>query len=113
MTKTLLASSILLGLLCGPALADTNYEVDIAMQKGNTTQKYALLIVENSCGDMSVKGPDHSAFFRVCLRSDAGKLKLELERKTRDGSDEVEVHAVVNATPKSTFTLTDMKVSLN
>ena len=110
--KTTILSATLLFLLAGPALADSSYTVDISMSN-NTQQKYQIMLVDNGCGDMQVKQAKHEAFFRVCAKPAAqGHVTLELERRTRDGADEISNHATVTTTPKSSFTLLDMKVSL-
>lgn len=110
--KTVITTASLLVLLCGPALAETSYSVGITLTT-NPQQKYELLVVDNTCADMQVKAPKHEAFFRVCAKpADQGKVRIELERKTRDGDDEISNHATVTTTPKGSFSLLDMKVSL-
>ena len=110
--KTPILSAILTFLLCGPALADNSYTVDISMTN-NPQQKVQIMLVDHTCGDMQVKQPKREAFFRVCAKpADQGRVRLEIERRTRDNTDEITNHAIVTATPKSSFTLLDMKVSL-
>ena len=110
--KTAITTASLLFLLCGPALADPNHTVDITLTT-NPKQTYSFLVVDNSCADMEVKAPKHTAFFKVCTKpADKGNVQLELERRTRDDATEVTNHAVVTTAPKASFTLSDLKISL-
>jgi hypothetical protein len=110
--KTPILSAVLTFLLCGPALADSRYTVDISMTN-NPQQKYQIMLVDHGCGDMQVKQPKREAYFRVCAKpADQGRVTLELERRTRDGADEITNRGTVTTTPKSSFTLLDMKVSV-
>jgi hypothetical protein len=110
--KTTILTASLLFLLGAPALADSSYTVDIAMTN-NAQQKYQIMLVDNGCGDMQVKQAKKEAFFRVCAKpADQGRVTLEIERRTRDGADEITNHGTVTTTPKSSFTLLDMKVSV-
>ncbi|HTL38282.1 MAG TPA: hypothetical protein VL326_34365 [Kofleriaceae bacterium] len=110
--KTTILSASILFLLCAPALADSSYTVDITMTN-NAQKKYQIMLVDNGCGDMQVKQAKSEAYFKVCAKPAAqGRVTLELERRTRDGADEVTNHGTVTTTPKSSFTLLDMKVSV-
>jgi len=110
--KTTILSATILFMTAGPALADASYTVDIAMTN-NPQQKVQIMLVDNSCGDMQVKQPKREAYFRVCAKpADQGRVTLELERRTRDGVDEITNRGTITTTPKSSFTLLDMKVSV-
>src|SRR5687768_6059882 len=99
--KTMILSATMMFMMTAPALADASYTVDIAMTN-NPQQKYQIMLVDHACGDMQVKQAKREAFFRVCAKpTNDGRVRLELERRTRDGADEIVNHATVTTSPKS------------
>jgi len=108
----MLKSLFIVALLTGPALADSisNYTVGLEMKQ----QKYSILVVDHACGDVKVKAPKQESSLHVCAKeADQGRVTLDIERKTFDGTNEVVTHSVINAVAKSTYNVLDMKVSLD
>lgn len=108
----MMKSLVVLTLLTAPAVADSvaNYTVGLEMKQ----QKYSILLVDHACGDLKIKAPNKESSLRVCAKeTDQGRVTLEIERRTLDGTSEVLTHSVINAVPKSAYNVLDMKVSLD
>ena len=116
----MMKSLVVLAMLTAPAVADSvsNYSVGFEMKQ----QKYSILIgvgpnphdAPHACGDVKSKAPNKESSLRVCAKeTDQGRVTLDIERRTVDGTSEVLTHSVVNAIPKSAYTVFDMKVTLD
>lgn len=108
----MLKSFVVLAMLTAPAAADSvaNYTVGLEMKQ----QKYSILVVDHACGDVEVKAPNKVSRLHVCAKeTDQGRVTLDIERRTIDGPTEVLTHSVINAVPKSAYSVLDMKVSLD
>lgn len=113
MTK-LLTSSVLLALLCGPALADSKTtQIDLAVQGGASPRKYALRIVEDSCSSVESKSPVSRDKVRVCMKPSANDLRLEIEWETHEGTRDLRQQSTIVASRGQSWDLTadGMKLS--
>ena len=111
--NSVLSSSLLLCLLCGPAIADstTNYVVELATK----TTKQTIVVADRSCAEIQVKSPQRESFLRVCAVGDDKNTKyvrLEVERRTRDNQDESRQAAVVVATSGASYDLLDGRMTV-
>jgi len=107
----MLKALVLVTLMCGPALADTTgtYAIDVVIK----SQHQSLFVTDHSCGELQSKGPARDSFLRVCaIPAEAGRVRLEIERRSRDKDDESHVKAVVMATSGSSFDVLDAKLSV-
>jgi len=110
--KLLVPSSLLLALLCGPAVADstTTYLVELSTK----TERHALLVADRSCGELQVKSPQRESFLKVCAYADdkSKSVRLEVDRRIRDKTDESRQAVVVNATVGASYDLIDGKMTV-
>lgn len=110
--RLLVPTSLLLGLLCGPAIADstTTYVVELATK----TERHTLLVADRSCGELQIKSPQRESFLKVCAQADdkTKYVRLEIDRRIRDKADESRQAAVVIASAGSTYDLLDGKMTV-
>jgi hypothetical protein len=104
MTKKLLFSSLLITLLCGPALAgDRTLQLGFTITSGKDVRHYAIKVVNNACGELRTQTSDFTDELKACPR-DAGKdLALEVEWTTRQGDHSVHNRSVVLAQTNPQF----------
>lgn len=103
----LIASSILLALLCGPALADSKtLQLGFTLKNGKDTRNYAIKVVADECASISSKAPEQQDEIRVCAHPDgATEIRLQLDWMTRQGDRELRNKSVVIATRGQKFDL--------
>lgn len=96
--KLLSSSSLVVAMLCGPALADTAVpagpgaqalDVTMVVATGKQPRRYVIKLVEDSCGEVSSKtvGKFEDTLeesIRMCA-TEGAQLKLTIDWKTRDG----------------------------
>jgi hypothetical protein len=115
MNKTLVAIPFLAALSTS-AFADvpSTYQVDFSTRMGGQAQRYTVFVADNSCGEISIKSAARENSFRVCAQpSDQKRVRLEIERHTRDQADEARAKAVVVATPGSaSYDVLDAKMTV-
>lgn len=111
MVKTLLSTSTVVFLLCGPALADpaprvpAGIDLGLVVVSGNQTRHYALALVDDDCGSISRKELGKSEdSIRVCAH-DGAQLRLDIDWLTRDGDREVHAKSTVVAKRGASFDL--------
>jgi hypothetical protein len=110
--KPVLSASLLLTMLCGPALAGTvpvTYAIDLATK----TEHHTLFVTDKSCAEIQAKSRDRESFFRVCASaSENNYVRLDIDRRTRDKEDEARTSAVVVAAPGASYDLLDTKLTV-
>jgi len=121
--KPIVSSSLLLALLCGPAVADApkakvdpkadstaTYLIDFTSK----TSHHTLVVADRSCGEVQVKAPQYESFFRVCARmnDDAKSVRLEVDRKLREKDTESRQFAVVVASAAASYDWLDGKITV-
>jgi hypothetical protein len=102
MRNTLLCSSILTAVLCGPALADSPAKptgppaadpsqmlrITLVVKAGADARTYELSISDRGCGSLSDKSAAHEDEIRVCSRPAAAGFLIDTDWKTRAGAVE-------------------------
>lgn len=114
MLKPILASTVL-AVVCSSAHADDQvmYRIDFSLSADSPTHKDTLFVSDNTCSEMSTKTSAHASVFKVCARPlDGKKVRLEIERRVRDGADEKQASAVVIATPLASIRMLDATLTL-
>jgi hypothetical protein len=110
--KSVLAASLLLTLLCGPALAESTatYSIELATK----TTRQTILVADRSCGEIQLKSPNRESFLKVCaVATENGKhVRLEVERRTRENQEETRQAAVVMAASGASYDLLDGKLTV-
>lgn len=110
--KSVLTSSLLLTLLCGPALADstTTYSIELTTK----TTRQTILVADRSCGEIQLKSPNRESFLKVCAVATKGSkyVRLDVERRTRENQEESRQAAVVMAASGSSYDLLDGKLTV-
>jgi hypothetical protein len=105
----MLKALVLVTLMCAPALADSTYAIDVSIKSQHTS----LLVSDNSCGELQSKGPGRDSYVRVCAKPvDASRVRLDIERRSREKDDESHATAVVMAASGSTFDVLDAKLTV-
>ena len=107
MTK-LVASSLFLFLLCGPALADpapSTFDIGFSLTSGRELRHYAIKLVDHDCGGIEAKSPSTTDDIKVCAHVDGAQIRLQIDWLTREGERELRNKSAVLATRKSSFEL--------
>ena len=115
MTNILFASSVLLGMLCAPALADgpTMYRIDVSLRADGPAHEEVLFVSDNTCGKVSAKSSARESYLRVCaMPVDQKRVRLEIERRVRDSSDERHAESVLVVAPGGTYDVLDAKLTI-
>ena len=112
MLKPILSSSLLLTLLCAPALADSPSTTTYVVELATKTTRHTVLVADRSCGEVQIKSTQRESFLRVCAHEAGKHVRLELDRRTRDNTDEAHQAAVVMATSGASFDLLDGKLTV-
>ncbi len=109
-----MGSSLLVTLLCGPALADPSSTTTYAIELATKTTRQTILVADHSCGEIQIKSAQRESFLRVCaVASDNAKfVRLEIERRTRENQDESRQAAVVMAASGASYELFDGKMTV-
>lgn len=95
--------------LAAPAFADTTHQFELALKN----ERYTVLVADDSCGELQVKSPQRERSLRVCVRANStDKLRIEIERRTRDLNDEVHTKTTVVMARGSSLNLDDLKLTL-
>lgn len=83
MIKTVLSSSILAMLLCGPALAapDATYQVDLSVRPdGKPARNYTVRLTDHFCGTLKARLDDSLDEIKVCTDQPQGtKVPVRIE----------------------------------
>lgn len=83
MIKTVLSTSILATLLCGPALAgpDATYQVDLSVRAdGKPVRNYTVRLTDHFCGYLKARVDDALDEIKVCTDQPQGtKVPLRVE----------------------------------
>lgn len=111
MLKTLVSTSALLFLLCGPALADptrgptTAFDLGFVVSTGAQARYYAIKLVDDTCGSVMHKDSGKTEdTIDVCVRA-GSQVKLEIDWSTRDGQRELRNRSTVIAKRGASFDL--------
>lgn len=113
MMKPIVASSLLLALLCGPALADPTSTTTYVIELTTKTARHTIFVADRACGELQIKTPKSESYFRVCAHAhDPKTVRLELDRRTRDNHDEARASAVVVAASGASYELLDAKLTV-
>jgi hypothetical protein len=117
MIKTTLTTSLLVSLLCGPAVAESisSYRIDFTIGTGSTAEHYAVLVSDRSCGETGARTRDaREHLFKVCVDpTDDNRVRLDIERRVRSKRDDAHTNAVVVTRSGASFDLLDTKVTVN
>jgi hypothetical protein len=113
MLKTAL-SALAVALLCGHAsAAESTYQIDFAVHEADQDTLYTILVSDGSCGETTIKSEHREDFFRVCAEpADEQRVRLDVERRTTEGKSESSTHAVVLATPGSSYDVLDATMTV-
>ena len=105
MTK-LAAVSLLVALLCAPALADTKtVQLGFTLTSGKDTRHYAIKLVPDECGKVESKAPQQHDDIKVCMKADADNFRLAVDWTTRHDDSELINRSTVIAARGQTFEL--------
>ena len=91
MLKPLLSSSIVLALLCGPALADTkpsapapsSMKVQVKVSDGAEQRTYELWLTNDGCSTVEERSGDRLDEVKLCARDAANGVRLGASWKLR------------------------------
>ena len=105
MTK-LASASLLVALLCAPALADTKtVQLGFMLTAGKDVRHYAIKLVPDACGIVESKAPQQHDEIKVCMKADGGNYRLEVDWSTRRDDNELFNRSTVVAALGQTFDL--------
>lgn len=113
MLKTAL-SALVVALLRGPAsAAESTYQIDFTIHVGDEDSTYTILVSDGSCGETTIKSEYREDFFRVCAEpADEARVRLDIERHTREGTSESSTHAVVLAAAGASYDVLDATMTV-
>jgi len=95
-----LTSSLILAMLCGPALADpAAAQLKIAVSSGKTVRNYDMALVENSCGEVRREEATTRDEIKTCMHTENGKLRLDVEWNLREHDRDLHTKFVTLAAP--------------
>lgn len=107
-------SALLVAVLWGPAAAaERTYQVDFTVHHDGHDAVYTILVADGTCGDTTIKSEQREELFQVCAEPATDqRVHLDIERHSRDGTNESSTHAVVLATPGDSYEVLDATMVL-
>ena len=82
---------VILAMLTAPALADPTPQpirIELQIRIGKDVRNNVMSVVDNSCGRVEDKAPDHTDEIKACAHVEGANVRLELEWLTRGDKTE-------------------------
>ena len=115
--KKLVCASLMVFMLCAPALADSSSTVrqpatgkpvrlEVAVKVGSAVRIHDLMVVEHGCAELTEKARDHQDEIRVCLDSSGGTdVQLSVDWATHEADNELRTKSATIVARGSTMEL--------
>ena len=112
--KIICASSLLVALLCGPAVANSEATYRVELTVGDKqVQRHTLYVTDHRCGEVSSKTPLRESFVKICAEpTDDKRIRVSVERRVRDKADESHALTTLIATSGASFDVLDAKLTI-
>jgi hypothetical protein len=113
--RHLLSSSLVVALLCGPAVADPaqpTVRLKVSVTSGKDVRHYEMALVEHTCSEVRNSVAATHDEIKTCMHGDTGAYRFDLEWKLSEGDRSLATKAVAIAKRGDTIELTNTVAKL-